>query len=96
MSSHLKKILLFLGLTYVFVVFMIFFQDRLGLFRIPVLALGALSGFTALKAMIDFAKAETGSRRERLAVKGFLWLLIGGSIIGLGVQIGIKIIILLR
>lgn len=96
MSFHLKKILLCLGLTYVFVVFMIFFQDRLGLFRIPVLALGALSGFTALKAMIDFATADTGSRRERLAVKGFLWLLIGGSVIGLGVQIGIRVISLLR
>lgn len=96
MSSHLKKILLFLGLTYVFVVFMIFFQDRLGLLRIPVLALGALSGFLSFKAMIDFANMDTRSRRERLVVRGFLWLFIGGSVIGLGVQIGARIINLFR
>ena len=96
MNAQLKKILILLGLTYAFVVFMILFQERLGLLRIPILAIGALSGFAALKAMIDFVNTNAGSRRERLAVKGFLWLLIGGSVVGLAVQIGIRVTSLLR
>ena len=86
-----------LGLTYAFVVVMIFFQDRLGHLRFPIVAAMAITGFFALKELYKYCTStEQASGWGRKAAKFYLYLMVWGGALGLAIQIARRVVELLR
>jgi len=88
----MKKVILLLGVSYVLVVLMIFFQDRLGLMRWPVIGLIAMCSFAGLKALYHFSKDESqGAKNTRKWGYILLQFLIWAGVLGFLIEIARQI-----
>jgi hypothetical protein len=93
----MKRLIVPGSLTVMFLIVMILWEESLGIFQIPVLTLGCLSGFFLILRVIEmlgYRRPETLSNRQRKQEKFFIYLIVVLGGIGFLSQVILKILLI--